>query len=109
MKNCDLNDYLSLTPHIALNLTPMYQLTSLTMKNHVINMNKMISILSNTSSLTYLQLTGIIDQIDFQWEQLIQTKLPLLNQFKFSFYTRFNDNIDLVSADRLITFYRTPF
>jgi hypothetical protein len=109
IKDCDLNDYLSINPETPLDLLPMHQLTSLVMEDIVINISKIVSILSNTLSLTHLRLIGSIDKIDFQWEQLIQVKLPLLVQFEFFFYTSIYEDHDSIITDALIAPFRTPF
>ncbi len=109
IKNSDLNDYLSFHPEAPLDLVPMSQLTSLRMENMVIHINKLRSILCKIPSLTHLRLIGSIDQIDFQWEQLIQGKSPLLTQFEFFFYTTILDDDYPLVTEALVTPFRTPF
>ena len=109
IKSLDLNDYESINHGAPLDLIPMRQLTSLIMDDVAINMRKMDSILSNTPSLTHLRLTGGIDEIDFRWEQLIQTKLPLLNKFEFFFYTVMHDDNTSTYSEILIAAFRTTF
>lgn len=109
IKDADLNDYPFGYPITSLDLSPVNQLTSLVMENMRINMDKLISILSNTPSLTYLQLTGTINKMDFQWENFIQAKLPLLTQFKFFFYTAIYDDSNSTAVNTLISPFRTPF
>ncbi len=104
-----LDDYLLINSNTPLNLKSMHQLTSLVMEDIVMNKNNIESILSNTPSLTYLRLTGTIDNIDFQWEKLIQTKLPMLIQFEFFFYTKIRDDDSSTYTETLIAPFRTSF
>ncbi|CAF2667099.1 unnamed protein product [Rotaria sp. Silwood2] len=109
IKYCDMIDYEPIGFEIPFDPVPMYQLTSLIMEDFNFNMCKIKSFLSNTSSLTHLRLAGSINEIDFPWEQLIQTNLPLLNQFEFSFYMNIYDDDSSINNDTLIAPFRTPF
>jgi hypothetical protein len=94
--------------------TPCPRLTSLTLKNFTMQIDKLQSALSQTPSVRYLKIiTSSLEMIDgSRWEQMIKTKLPLLN--KFEFYTRLGhyrrseeDNAESVSNEMIATF-RTP-
>jgi hypothetical protein len=68
--------------------TPPSRLTSLTLFNPTLNINELLSAVSNTRSLRHLKIvTSSLDIINgSRWEELIKTELPALN--KFEFYTR---------------------
>jgi hypothetical protein len=109
IKYCDFNDDEYIDSNVPLDLIPMRQLTSLFIENVSINMSKIESILLNTPLLTHFRLTGDIDKIDYQWEKLIQTKLPLLLHFEFFFRTKIEGNHENVTTDILIAPFRTSF
>ncbi|CAF3989242.1 unnamed protein product [Rotaria sordida] len=109
IKYCNMIDYEPIGFEIPFDPVPMHQLTSLIMEDFKFDMRKIKSFISNTSSLTHLRLTGSTNEIDFAWEQLIQTNLPLLNQFEFSFYMNIYEDDNSINTDTLIAPFRTPF
>ncbi|CAF3241901.1 unnamed protein product [Rotaria sp. Silwood2] len=99
--NLDINHECNYTP------TPHLQLTSLTMKQVFLSMDKLESFFYCTPSLVHLRLEGSADNNLFdgsRWEKLIRTKLPLLNHFEFCFRSQNSRIIKLSTVE-----FRTPF
>ena len=69
--------------------TPCPRLTSLTLLNFSVEMGKLQSALSQTPSLRHLKIIGSSRRMKdgSQWEELIKTKLPFLDNYEF--YTHF--------------------
>ena len=93
--------------------TPCRRLTSLTLKNFILQTDKLQSALSQTPCLRYFKIiTSSLEMMDgSRWEQMIKTKLPLLN--KFEFYTRSEryrsqGNVESV-LNEMIAPFRTSF
>ena len=93
--------------------TPCPRLTSLTLKNFILQTDKLQIALSQTPCLRYFKIiTSSVEMMDgSRWEQMIKTKLPLLN--KFEFYTRSEryrsqGNVESV-LNEMIAPFRTSF
>ncbi|CAF3971172.1 unnamed protein product [Rotaria sp. Silwood1] len=72
-------------------------------------------ILTILPTLTHFRLFGLTCRTDpslfdgFRWENFIQTKLPLLNQFEFCLTRLALTNQDCTTMESLIAPFRTPF
>ena len=89
--------------------TPCPRLISLTLKNFILQIDKLQIALLQTPCLRYFKIiTSSLEMMDgSRWEQMIKTQLPLLN--KFEFYTRSEryrsrDNADSVSNEMIAPF-----
>ena len=90
------------------------RLTSLTISYTNRLPNSARSLLSHTPSLTYLKITGTCDSIidGSIWEELIKTKLLVLNKFEFHQISRYNQSNRESSEtllNQVIASFRTPF
>ncbi|CAF1258779.1 unnamed protein product [Rotaria sp. Silwood1] len=80
-----------------------------------LKMDEIESLLSLLPMLKYLRLLGQRYSIDHQffdgsrWEELIQSKLPLLNQFHFWFYNSQDFDSNRATVESLIAPFQTPF
>ncbi|UJR19860.1 hypothetical protein I4U23_022993 [Adineta vaga] len=82
--------YIYTKPSLSLTNECYPQLTSLTISNCRYSIEEFQLVLSSTPSLVYLKLGSCLSRFDsifdgYFWEELIQTKLPSLNKFKFCF------------------------
>jgi hypothetical protein len=98
----------------ASNLKFQSSLISLTINDCQLNFIYLQSLLLLTPTIRYLKLicedwsfTSIFD--GSQWEKFISSKLPLLNNFKFSFLHELNKDENSPLLDQLIASFQTPF
>ncbi|CAF1271638.1 unnamed protein product [Rotaria sp. Silwood1] len=99
---------------IDVNQTPFLQLKSLTCEGGRIQMNKLELCLSLTPALIYLKLIGSGNLFNssfdgYRWEQLIKTKLPLLEKFDFFISVFTHVNFDTNYIEQIISLYQTSF
>ncbi|UJR18653.1 hypothetical protein I4U23_005561 [Adineta vaga] len=93
-------------------LTSIYfpQLRSLTIKDLVVKIDKMESLLLLTPSLVYLKLIGGNEMLDGKrWEQFIQINLVQLEKFEFYFNEKFLIKTALTDVESIISLFQTPF
>lgn len=94
--------------------SPFKQLTSLIFEDGHIQIAKLDQCLALTPSLTYLKLIGDGTFFDwsfdgFQWETILQTRLPFLKHLQFFFSILTYSNYRSSKIDNLIHTYRTAF
>jgi hypothetical protein len=97
-----------------ISLTPHSRLASLVITCDLDSIETILSFLSFTPCLRYLKIinTEFNRHGESQWEELIKTKLPVLNKFEFywSFYVDpLEKETEESTLHRLISPFRTPF
>ncbi|CAF3620119.1 unnamed protein product [Rotaria sp. Silwood1] len=90
--------------------THFRQLTSLAIENLRTNMDNIELFFSQTPSLIYLKLIGKENFMNgHRWEQIIQTKLPLLKKFEF-FFVRYRNALPTALENQsIIASFQTSF
>ena len=97
-----------------ISFTPHTRLSSLRLINTTLSMRNIESLLSKTSFLSHLQITGYAATMSngFLWESWIKKNLPLLT--KFELYTHFTGFRNFrrkpeAEFDRMVASFSTPF
>ena len=113
MQSCTMCQ-LDMIGSISPTSTSQSQLTSLIMNACTLSFEELDLLLSHTPSLIYLKIISSRWKFDSlwdgsRWEQLIQTKLPLLNDFHFCFRFVVNYDSNFYSLHSIIRQYQTPF
>lgn len=113
LRNCIIND-IDGTINTLSDIQTNTYITSLIFINSRLQMNELIVLLLLTPSLVHLQLTGSVNSSDpildgSQWENFIQSKLPLLKRFEFFFRAKIDSNSIPINIESWIVPFQTPF